>query len=287
MAAVLWGGIAVIFNLVARKNINIYAFYGFSLFFGILCSSFFVHWGILFKGPVDRLVPLVLLNSFSGVLTMVATLLLIVAMGQGHSSLVWTITQSAIVVQFVYSTLFWNESLSLNQLLGLAAIFLNFVFISAGRSERDGQNGRGFSGNQLILVLSSFILNGIAQIMFIAPSHWINWQDTTGARVLLFYMVPGILMVWSVVRSGRKIDKAGVGLGFLMAVLSVAGMLLLSAALNIFALLRISKIVYPITTAGSIVLFAFYSFLFLGESFNLRKWSGIILGILGIILISV
>ncbi len=287
MTTVLWGAIAVIFDRVAKKKVNIHAFYGCSLLFGTLCSLFFIHWGVLFQGQTDRLAQLVLLISISGILNTIAMLLMIMAMRKGHSSLVWTVTQSAIVVQFIYSTIIWSESISLSQVLGLSAIFLNFILVSAGNNGPSAKSSKGLSGQQLIIVLTSFILIGISQVMFITPSHWSQWQDATGLRVPLLYIVPGIFMAWMTFRSGQNISKAGMWLGLLLALFGVAGMLMLSASLDALAPLKISKIAYPIATAGSIVLFALYSFTYLKEPFGLKKWAGIVLGIAGIVLISI
>ncbi|MFH1073564.1 MAG: EamA family transporter [Candidatus Firestonebacteria bacterium] len=283
----LWAIIAVVFDFVAKKKVKLYPFYACSLGIGTLISLLFVKWNVLFQGKIDRWGELVLVLSFCGIVNSLAMLLMIVAMRSGHSSLVWTITQSAIVIQFIFATIFWGENINVCQILGLLAVLITFIMIAAGKKDGSADKGRDFKGKQLLIVLASFILIGAGQILYITPSHWANWSDAAELRVSTLYLSSLIFMTIVVIYLKQKIDKTAVWLGIIFAVAGALGARFLLIGVDSFALYKISKSACPIATAGSIVLFSFYSYFFLKEPFNLKKSLSIVFGILGILLLSI
>lgn len=280
----LWSIIAVVFDFVAKKEVKLYPFYTCSLLFGTLLALMFVKWNVLFQGNIDRIGDLVLVISLCGIANPIAMLLMIVAMRAGHSSLVWTITQSALVIQFIFATFFWGEIINAFQIAGLLAVLITFLMVSTGKKTDPKDNASGFKGRQLLIVLASFILIGAGQVLYTTPSHWLDWSDTAELRVPILYLSSLILMTGVTIYSKQKIDKTSVLLGIVLAVAGALGAKFLLIGVDSFAPYKISKIAYPIATAGSIVLFSFYSYIFLKEPFGVKKWLGITFGIIGITL---
>ncbi|OGF50716.1 MAG: hypothetical protein A2231_05615 [Candidatus Firestonebacteria bacterium RIFOXYA2_FULL_40_8] len=282
-----WAIIAVVFDFVAKKKVKLYSFYACSLAIGTLISLFFVKWNVLFQGKIERAWDLVLVLSLCGIVNPVSMLLMIVAMRAGHSSLVWTITQSALVIQFIFATLFWGESINLYQMFGLLAILITFIMVATGKKEDLAGQSTGFRGKQLLLVLGSFVFIGIGQVLYITPSHWSGWIDAAEIRVLIVYISSLILMTGVALYSKEKLDKTAVLLAVVLAVAGALSSQSLLVGVDAFTPYKISKIAYPIATASSIVLFSFYSYIYLKEPFSLKKWLGIVFGILGIVLFSI
>ena len=283
--AFLWSMIAVVFDRAAKKNLKLYSFYTCGMILGTALSLFFVDWNVLLRGRIERLPELIVIITVSGIANSVSMLLMIKAMKYGHSSLVWALAQSAVVVQFVFATVFWGESINLLQVLGLFSVFLALALTASGAANQPGGQS-GNPGKQFLLVLGCFCLIGLSQILFSAPSHWQNWSDNAGLRVPILYVSSCILMVILSARAGERMDKSTALIGLVLAVSGVIGARALLAGLDCLMPFNLSKIVYPIAISGSVVLFSLYSFIILKEPFTPKKWLGVALGAGGIIMLS-
>ena len=125
-----------------------------------------------------------------------------------------------------------------------------------------GQKGGGRSGCAVV---------GNGHDPFVWHRRIDEWRgrDAAGLRVPILYMFSLVFMTGVAVHSKQKFDKKMVWLGLILALSGALGARFMLISLDSFTPYKISKIAYPIATAGSIVLFSLYSFLFLKEPFNI------------------
>jgi len=285
LAAVMWTGNAYAYATVARRGLPVIPFYALACSLGTISAAAQVHWGILLGGQASHLPALMAVMLACGLANAGAMILILNAFACGHSAITWTFSQMAMVLYFLFSLLFWGESASGMQWAGLAVILVALAMLAPSGAANDGPRP-GARGRWLALIVPAFFLLGGAQILFIVPSHW-HEGDPARLRSTLLLAIAALVGAGLAVVLRQRIRRAMLAPALLMAVCSSLGLAFVTASGNRLAAAGHSSLVYPISTAGSVILFAPISCFVLKEQFSTARWLGLAFAIAGVVMLSV
>jgi drug/metabolite transporter (DMT)-like permease len=278
---VVWGAVGAVQQRAVRSGLDIVQFMlvgaaGVALGSWILCADWQV---ILAGGGCARLGQLSLAMGLAGVANALGFLLMCQAMRRGSPTVVWSLTQSAMVLPFLAGILGWGDPCPPSAALGIALLLGGIVML--GRRGGDAAGGR--DGVWLALVLASIVLVGGGQILAGLPSRWPGWQDAAGLRIplqasanLLF------LLAWTAWQGGRWPTGGAWRLGLAWAAVVLGGMVLLFIGLDACAGVGMLAAAYPIAVGTCIVAFTLWNVLHRVEPASRRLAAGTALLIAGI-----
>jgi len=284
LAGLTWTAIGVVFSKVANKGIDSVAFITVAAFFTMIFSAPMVRWQVVFSEPVDNLLLLTILMLISGALNMLASYVMLIAMGKGHNGYTWAIGQSAMLIPFVMSIVIWRDRVSGAGIVGMALILTMVVALGASKSSGGKTD---YSRIWLVLSLTVFLLYGIQQTINTIPTRWDGWSDSLNLRVPLSFAGGFLFQLVLLLCSKGKITKSSVISGFFAAILIVAGGVFIFQSIDLLGELGLLPVVYPLAISISIMGVSLYSAVFLKESFKLLQIAGLAIGFVGIVLVSI
>jgi drug/metabolite transporter (DMT)-like permease len=281
-----WVVFGIIFSYIAKKNLNPLMYYFSSAFFMcLLFALFHVKWSVIMAGQMPRLGQTVLVMGLVGGCNIGGITCMVLAMRRGHHGVTWAINQSAMVVSFLASVLIWHNPVALKNYAGVVVILLAICIM--GLLKTKGKNGASRDTTWLLLALGAFIILGFTQTLSTVPTRWPGWEDTANVRVAMFsggaFIVMLVISIVSRMLPSRQIIRlalVGATLGFFSQIIFYKGMDLLEEA-------GMVSIVYPLAIGTCITGFAVYSKFALKEHFGFKEIAGIVLGLVGIGLISI
>ena len=286
LAAVMWTGNACAYSLVSRKRLPIVPFYALATAIGSVSAAAQVRWKIVLDGRAGNLAPLALIIVVCSIVNGAAVLLVLKAFRCGHHAVTWTLAQMAMVIYFLFSLLYWGEPASVFQWAGLCLVLGAMAMLapSGAAGPGEGASQRDPPWHWLAFVMPAVLLTGMAQILFLIPSHWEN-GDPAGLRVFILLGTASLLAFGLSAVRGQRVGRPMVGPAFLVGICGSTGLRLSAVSGDILAPLKLSGLVYPISTVGTVILFAFCSRFLLRERFTAARWAGVALGIVGMVLI--
>ena len=275
--------LAAVFQWIARKQIPIPPLYAVSSAVALMLSLSTVQWDRVASEQNTSLLAIVMAGA--GFANAGAVGSGILAMGLGHSAITFAIVQSSMLVSFLYAALAWDESIDCLKMVGMALIVGMFLLVGPWR--KDGSERIIGDPKWFPACLSSAMLGGIAQVLYILPSRWPCWNDTAGLRVPLFMF--GMLSAFTVcgIVQRRHVKRVMLFPAALIGILTAGSLFVLVLAIDRLTPLKMAGLIYPVTIAGGVLLYSLYSFVWLKEPFSARHWSGLIAGIIGIMLLCV
>ena len=203
----LWAAVALLYRHAARAGVGLAPLGAALSVLGLLVSTALLAGRLAVIGEALRTWRFLLVMGSAGALNQVAMLLLARSMREGPGASSWTICQSSMAVPFLYSLVFWHETARALQWVGLAAAAVSVVMLGMDRrssSAPERQAGVGWLG----WALASFAANGIAQVLFLVPSHHPEWVGVLPARVWIGQLAAaalfGAVAVASVVGAREK-----------------------------------------------------------------------------------
>lgn len=226
-------------------------------------------------------VPTVLCAFFYGIIVLSLQTVSITAMSVGTMSVTAICVMYGMIIPAVAGPIFWTEPICVLQIPGIILMLVSLWFLKGETTI----GNRGITTKWLLLALSAFVFSGMAGVM--EKIH----QSTSGKEERMSFVCIGCLfMVAFSVIAGLILRKKGenkVGIKIPpLAILSgvVIGLyasvnLILAGELN-------SMIYYPIANGGAMILTVLVSAVVFGERFNRDKIIGVVVGLLGILLLS-
>lgn len=288
ITGLLWMLIAIIMSRAVRKSLDPVAFLAIS---GTLASigSWIVvaDWDVLLAGNVPRLNELIIVIIAGGILGSAGSILMLQAMNAGHQAASWTISQSAMIIPFLWGTLVWQTPIVTTGWIGAGLIVLSVILL--GRSKRHHEEGP-VSPRWLIMVLSSFALMGVGQIFCSLPSQWLDWKDEAQLRVPLYQTMNAIPQVILALSLKRRVERRNLGIALVLAVLlaivAQVSQVTIFRGLDRLGDANLLAIAYPLATGVCVVGFALYSGFVMKERFTSSTTGGVILGMAGLALLA-
>ena len=209
----------------------------------------------------------------------------IVAMKSGSMSTTAICVMYGMIIPALAGPIFWKEPFGVLQGVGMA-LMLASLWLLNDNKKTENTHKKAFSKTWIILALVAFILSGMAGVM--EKIH----QSTDGkdektifvciacAFMLVFSLVGGL-----VTRKSERADKGakppvllGVFTGAIQGTYSLIN-LTLAGALD-------SMIYFPVANGGAMLLTVLVSFVFFKEKLTQQKIIGTIIGIVGIVCLS-
>jgi len=205
----------------------------------------------------------------------------ITAMSVGTMSVTAICVMYGMIIPSVAGPIFWKEPIGKLQIPGIILMILSLWFLK----EKTHTDNRGMSKKWVFLAIVAFILSGMAGVM--EKIH----QSTQGKEermpfvciACLFMFVFSVLAVWIMQKKHENDPQSKIPL---LAILS--GIIIgFHASVNLILAGKLdSMIYYPIANGGAMILTVLVSAVVFRERFDKPKLLGVVLGLLGILLLS-
>ncbi len=253
--------------LSAAHNIYTYNFYMFLISFVIVA----VYGLITFAGLS---LATALMGLLYGIFLIFAQIFLIKAMDLGGVSVSSLFYSCGFLLPTFLGVLFYNEEISLPQIIGVVLILLAFV-VTAGKGERP-------TAKWFLFAFSALVCNGAVGIMQKVFGMSAHKTEQSSFMMIAFFV--GALVAFLLMPKTKKILPPG---SFLKTV-AVSGLSLgLVNTINVYISgVLPSIIVFPSVNGGGIITSAVLARILIGEKLSTRKKIGIVLGIAAICLIA-
>ena len=290
-AVFFWTGTGIFYRKAGSVGLTL-------LPLGFLVSALGTAGSLFFTGLDPELfsvlitvVPFILVMAAAGIINQAAMLAASRSMTLGPSSPAWAILQSSMVLPFLYSLLFWGERAGAFQIIGLpltlaAIVLLSGWSIGMGKAAQADPNYSAGYSRWLVMVALAFILNGIQQIFFLIPSHVPAWREVYSARVFIGQAASTLFFLVLFLFSRQKITRGHVLVALPLTCCVIFGQLVFLLGADILAEGGLSGIAFPFVVVGIILVFTLYSRFVLKDEVTAKQWIGVVVGVLGILLLS-
>ncbi len=224
--------------------------------------------------------PLILLIVGAGVVNGSSQAFVKRAMSRGHHGPVWAISQSALVLPFLFSCFVFGERGTVFQWGGTVLIAAGILIPVAGEFRR--------AREWFLPAFLSFLMFGLCQVLYLFPSREAVFADPAHLRPTLVCL--GNLTGWSLVgicrgtrpEFSRAVTLTGIG----MALLSVLSLKAFFESLDILTRCGLGGIGIPVVVGSNIAFFALYALVILREKNKPRDWAGLAAVLAGIVCIA-
>ncbi|MEE4312592.1 MAG: EamA family transporter [candidate division KSB1 bacterium] len=284
LTGLLWCANGILISYVARKSLNFLAVIGIQALSGTLFVWFFVSdMHTLFASPDPRLKQLVFIMVSSGILGAMGMMLMQKAMRIGHHGIVFTVSQSSMIVPFLLGVIFYGLQIFQYQLAGLILLILSVVAFGIG----DQRNVAVKNNLWLPFTLFSFLILGVHQSLATLPSYWVDWTD--GANLRVAFMSAGFVIGYflAMVIMNRFPDGNALRYGIISMPFGVPSLILFFKGIDLMAVHDMVAYAYPVAVGTCIISFVAYSLFFLKEKTPAISIAGVGLGVVGLIMISI
>ena len=254
-----WTAIGVVLSRCAKKSFDVVAYSLAQTFFGILFTALcYIRFGeIVWR---ELLILLVLVGT-GGVINSIAQMVVRQAMSRGNHGPV----------------VLWGNTGSVGQWLGTGLIAGGILIPVAEqfRSQR----------NVLLPTLVAFLLFGLVQTLYAAPSQIPDFHDSAGLRPTLVSL--GGFAGWCLVMSSRRErpawNRPTLGLALFMALLSLVSLKIFFLGLDQLSRAGLGNVGIPLIVGANILGFAFYSRVVLRERPSKPETAGSAMVLAGIV----
>lgn len=243
-------------------------------------AAFFCLLFLIFSGqPLQASMPVVLLAVAGGVGGALAYFCFLSALRIGNYALTISVYTMTFLIPVVFSILFWKRPVNAVLAAGIAAIVAGIALITtAGSGPEEKKTGLWLKW--LLYLGAAFFLTGVPQLSQAAAARLqqINLWFYLFVCFLSGAIAFGLYFFFKKIRLGPSVYYFGT----LAAGGSVAG--------NYFTLKSLAKlpetIVFPVSLAAPVIAAVLLSLLFFKEKIKALGYLGIIVGLVGIILLT-
>jgi drug/metabolite transporter (DMT)-like permease len=282
VTGVFWCICGVLYSTVSRKKLDFAVVMSVTTALNsLLCWLFFVDYEKLAEQGAPITLQLTGIMFLVGILSSLAFIIVLHAMKDGHHGIIWTISQSAMVIPFLVGILLFNEPLLFWNGGGMLLVFFSFLIFGLKKNAATIENPAS-SSKWFWLSLSSFFVLGAAQAFSTVPSYWPGWGDAANLRPPL--MSAGFALGYSAVMFFRKKwpNQETLKYSLLIVVFTLPSYFTAYWSMDALAAFNKVSLVYPVSVGISIVGFSFYSLGFLREKSNWSSRFGMIFALAGL-----
>ena len=229
----------------------------------------------------------VLLSLLFGTVTALQGIALLMAMRLGPVSYSMMFSSFSTVITALSGVLFFGESITPLKIVGIALMLVSFVFAV----ERDREGKRG---NLLWLLLCIGVFLGTGGIGIMQKVHQTSaYKAELDIFLVLSFIVTAAvsLLVFALLPRGEENPKPqGRKVWLLLLLCTVGGgaCVAINNKLNLFlsGVLEAS-VFFPIANGGAVVLSTLAAFFLFGERLSYRRWIGLFIGVVSVILLCI
>ena len=278
---VIWTLVAVIYSAVAgkQKHFTSFMFFYSAIFALLIC---------IFQTPQNAsaaeickvaypIVPAALLGHLG-------FFALYLAMKKGSHAVAWTFTQSAMVMPFLGSWLFFNSQVKWVNFAGLALVILALCGLGASKKDKSAEENKN-SSLALIFSMIALLLTGLSQFCSLLPGELGSTEEALSWRLPIYSVAGVILWGAAALIMKAKIDRQVIKYGTVYGLVVAAGQVALYMAIDALASVDMVAIVYPAALSICIILFAVYCAIFRKEKLSKTAVSSLLLLLCGVILL--
>jgi drug/metabolite transporter (DMT)-like permease len=243
-------------------------------------AAFFCLLFLIFSGqPLRASTPVVLLAIGGGVGGAVAYFCFLSALRIGNYALTISIYTMTFLIPVVFSVLFWKRPVNAVLAAGIAGIVVGIAMITTAGSGKE-EKKTGLWLKWILFLGAAFFLTGIPQLSQAAAARLetINFWFYLFVCFLSGAIAFGLYFLFKKIRLGPSVFYFGA----LAALGSVAG--------NFFTLKSLGRlpetIVFPVSLAAPVIAAVLLSLLFFKEKIKPLGYAGIIIGLAGIVLLT-
>ena len=226
-----------------------------------------------------------LVPSFAFALSYVAaTVFSVLAIYHGSLAKTSLIISCSLLIPSFYGMICLGEPVSATLILGTVLLVVSLIMTNYQKDDTDKKATLKWA----VFVILSFIGNGMCSTVQKAKPIYYGEQGNNLFMVVALAMVTVIMLVSSLVSKGERDSiRPTISKGWLLALLcGVANGL--TNYLVIYLNPRLpASVMFPVISAGSVVLVFIYSVLFNKEKFNIRQIIGFFVGIVSIVLLNI
>ncbi|MFH1073671.1 MAG: DMT family transporter [Candidatus Firestonebacteria bacterium] len=263
--------VAFVAKLASKKNIT-----ALDLTATLFAISTLICFVILIATPAQTINQKAVLIAFiPGVCGGLAVLFFNYAIRLGHFGFSNTIYRTSFILPIIFSVLLLAEPIQLSALFGIILTLLAIFLISYSNDAFSKINSSGFKW--FVLILFSFLLSGGPRI---GQKLVAFYKESTTVYLFLSYLA-GTLVLIPVYFKTKSYSLKSLPYGLIAAIGSIAGVFCTISALRALP----SSIVFTITLIGPIILGLILSLAVFKEKIKPLGWTGIALGLAGIVVI--
>ena len=224
-----------------------------------------------------------ILGVVFGLITALGTFFTLKALDIGPLSYTSVITSMSTIISAISGYLFWDEDIALIQLVGVALMLLCFVFSVDFAGEKKKASIRWF-----VYAMIAFFCTGFIGVMQKWHQNTLFKDELDGFLIIAFV----VSTLYSLCMMLVEKKKTGKGVkeeinSLLIAFMIIAG--ICAAANNKINLylsgVMDSAIFFPVVNVGGLVLAAVASHIIFKEKLSPKKWIGILIGIVAVLLL--
>lgn len=228
--------------------------------------------------------PTVICALFYGIIVVSLQTVSIVSMKVGSMSTTAICVMYGMIIPSLAGPIFWKENIGALQIVGICVMLVSLWLLKDTEKKTQNQtNTTSFKGTVLALV--AFVLSGMAGVMEkIHQSTDGKNEKTMFVLIACLFMVAFSIIAYFIIRpkENRVIPKplypfSSIS-GLIIGLYSIVN-LTLAGALD-------SMIYYPVANGGAMILTVIVSLCFFKERTTLTKTIGMVLGLCGILLLS-
>lgn len=248
----------------------------FSAFTSLFAALFFV---FQLKFPLQfdtAIIPYALLFGLGyGSCTVCSVL----AIFNGSLSLTSLITSYSLIIPTLYGMLFLNEKISTFLIVGLILLLISLFLINFVKG--DGK----ISLKWLIYVTVAFIGNGMCSTVQKVQQLDFDGKYKAEFMVLSLFIIVAVLLIFAFFT-----EKQDIALSIKKGVIPIALCGIANGIVNLFVMLLSTRmsasVMFPLVSAGSIILTYFISRIWYKEKLNLMQNIGFILGVTSVVFLN-
>jgi drug/metabolite transporter (DMT)-like permease len=225
----------------------------------------------------------IILGVVFGLITALGSIFSLKALESGPLSYTTVITSLSTIIPAMSGYLFWGEDIELIQLIGVAFMLVCFVFSVEFSGEKKEASIRWF-----VFAMTAFFCTGFIGVMQKWHQNSLFKNELDGFLVIAFAIstLYSLCMVFIEKRKSGKGVKEEIN-PLLIVFMIIAG--ICSAANNKINLylsgIMDSAVFFPVVNGGGLVLASLASYIVFKEKLSLKKWIGILIGIVAVLLL--
>lgn len=278
--------IGVALSHIALLKLNPISFLATSCFLGgIFGWCVIADWGAVTRVDRRQTLCLASLIFFISLLTCLGQFLFIMVMRKGHQAISWAIGQSAMVLPFVFSNIFWGERAGFPAWLGLALIVNSVILMSFDKTaQAKVVRPAAEKNNWFLLSIANMLIGGTVQCLWLIPSHC--WADPMRLRAPLSMSVCALIHASVAVKLKATPSPRVWIAAAVWAILAGIFYMLLFPSIDHMASINMSSIVFPVSIGTCVLVFSLYSALIMKEDFKPLTILGLLMTFIGILLLA-
>jgi len=168
----IWFGIGIVLSMARHRHCPIMPFYAIGCIVAVIGSWIQVaHQGVTLDLARRECRIVLLWIAIAAIMNALAQAAYMYSLSFKEKALAFAIPQTAFIIPFAFSAIFWNERVTIASVSGIACIACGALI--AGSKEA-GSSSKGLVAGGLLLSVLTALTIGVSQIALVVPSHMLR-----------------------------------------------------------------------------------------------------------------